>query len=242
MEQRDKLIAYALRYGGNYKDIYRAVKKDEAVDITIGDIKALTILDAEYPKVFFDLALPPLVLFYKGDIKLLEDEGVAVVGSRAICDYAKRATCDLVCKLKEEYTIISGLAKGVDRQAHLSALDRKTIGIIGCGIDYVYPKENDDLFKAMAKNQLILSEYPLKTAPYAKNFPFRNRLIAALAKKVYVMQAGVRSGTFITVNEALELGKEVYALPYDIYDVKNSGCNLLIKEGAMPIGSEDIYM
>lgn len=238
---RRDLINLAIKYSGDYKSIYNALKNDERVkDLSYDkDIKALTILDIDYPEVFLDLALPPLVLFYKGNLNLLKEDKVAVVGSRVVGSYAKRATIDIVNKLKNDYCIVSGLAKGVDSLAHISALSHSTIGVIGCGIDYIYPKVNYELYQKMIDKHLIISEYPFMTLPLASHFPFRNRLIAALARKVYVMQAGLKSGTFITVNEALELGREVYALPYSIYDSDGVGCNRLIEEGARLISLDD---
>ena len=236
---RERLISLAIKYSGDYKRVYQALKDDEICDIK-DDVQALTILDEAYPKAFFDLSLPPLVLFYHGDISLLHTRCVSVIGSRDACEYAKRATRDLCDVLKREYTIVSGLAKGIDAIAHLSAIDQKTIGVIGCGIDRVYPFCNSKLYAIMAQRHLIISEYPGCTRPYASHFPFRNRLIAALGEKMYVMQASMKSGTFSSVNEALELNRDVYALPYPIYDPNGEGTNHLIAEGANMIAKDDI--
>ena len=124
------------------------------------------------------------------------------------------------------------MAKGIDAQAHKSALTGKTIAVLGCGIDYIYPKVNTDLYRLLSKNQLILSEYPGRVLPLAYRFPIRNRIIAGLSESLYVMQASLKSGTLITVNEMLNLNRDVYALPYNIFDMNGIGTNHLINEGA----------
>ena len=134
--------------------------------------------------------------------------------------------------------IISGLAKGIDACAHENALS--TIGVLGCGIDYIYPFCNYELIRKTAKEGLIISEYPGKVKPYAYHFPFRNRIIAALASKIYIMQSADRSGTMTTLNEDLELGRTVKVLPYDLFDSNGINNNHLIYEGAEPILSEEI--
>ena len=120
-------------------------------------------------------------------------------------------------------------------------MKRSTIGVIGCGIERVYPKENQLLFEAMAENQLILSEYPKDTPPHASHFPWRNRIIAALAKRLVVVEAKEKSGTMLTVNEALKLDKDIYVFPYRYEDHFGRGCNLLIQQGAnMLVFDEEI--
>ena len=201
------------------------------------NINAITILDEIYPKSFLDLKSPPYVLYYKGNLDLLKGDKIGVVGSRKPCDYSIKCTKNLILN-NQDKIIVSGLAKGIDAYAHYYA--KKTIGILGCGIDYIYPKCNYELIKRVERNGLILSEYPLDTKPYAYHFPFRNRLIAALSKVVYVMQSNIKSGTVTTVNEALELGKEIRVLPYDAFDLNGIGNNTLINEGASMILYEEI--
>ena len=129
--------------------------------------------------------------------------------------------------------IISGLAKGIDACAHENST--KTIGVLGCGIDYIYPRCNYDLIKKMERENLIISEYPGMSKPLGYHFPFRNRIIACLSSTTYVMQSTLKSGTMTTINEALELGKEVRVLPYDIFNEYGENNNHLIYEGATPI-------
>ena len=234
---REKLISYSHFYMGEYDKIIKAIKTDE--DVEIVDIpNAITMLDSEYPRSLFNLKYPPLVIYYKGNIDLLNgDNNIAIVGSRNACEYALNATKAL-CNANKDKTIISGLAKGIDACAHENATS--TIGILGCGIDYIYPRCNYDLFTRIEKEGLIISEYPGYSKPLGYHFPFRNRMIACLANKVYVMQSNLKSGTMTTINEALELGKEVKVLPYDIFNEYGTNNNHLIYEGANIIENEEI--
>ena len=235
---REELISIAIKYEGNYTKIIEAIKTNEKVKLI--SAQAITIFDEEYPKCLFDLKQPPLVLFYKGNLSLLKENNlIAVVGSRNPCDYSLKATKALV-KNKSGDVIISGLAKGIDACAHWQA--NKTIGILGCGINYYYPYSNKDLIDEMANKQLIISEYPDKVKPLAYHFPFRNRIIAALAKDVYVMECKEYSGTMTTINEALQLGKNVKVLPFDIFTNEGKINNRLIQEGAEIIDTEEIFV
>ena len=234
---RNKLISYSYYYLGEYEAIVKAIQNN--IDVPLVNIEnAITVFDSNYPKSFFNLKYPPFVIYYKGDIKLLNEDAIAIVGSRLPCIYALEATRCLTIKNKDK-VIVSGLAKGIDACAHNNAI--KTIGVLGCGIDYIYPRCNYDLIKKIEKQGLIISEYPSYSKPLGYHFPFRNRLIACLSQKVYVMQSNLKSGTMTTVNEALELGKEVKVLPYDIFDENGINNNRLINEGACMIEREDIY-
>lgn len=233
---RIKLISYSYYYYGEYDKIVKAIKNDTEVPIVNID-NAITIFDDEYPKSLFNLKYPPIVLYYKGNLDLLKQDCIAVVGSRKPCEYALKATERLV-KANSNKVIISGLAKGIDACAHTYA--NKTIGILGCGIDYIYPRCNYDLIKKMEVNDLILSEYPSMAKPLGYHFPFRNRIIACLADKTYVMQSTLKSGTMTSINEALELGKEVRVLPYDIFNEDGENNNHLIYEGATPIQIDEL--
>ena len=228
---REELIAYAIKYAGNYNKIVKAYYLNEKIE-PIYNVEAITIMDDDYPSSLLSLKNPPLVLFYKGNKELLKEDIVGVIGSRRPCEYAINMTNLFVNKLVEKHCIISGLAKGIDTVAHLASIKHKTIAVLGSGIDYVYPIENKDLYNEICDKHLILSEYPGMVKPYAYNFPFRNRIIAALSSKIFVMQASLKSGTFITVNEALNLGKDIYALPFNIDDDNGVGTNRLILEGA----------
>ncbi len=233
---RELLISYSLYYQGEYKQIRKAITERKTVPFSCCE-NAVTIFDENYPREFFDLRYPPYVLYYKGDLQLLKRKKIAIVGSRNCCDYAKEAT-ERLAKRYSDRVIISGLAKGIDAIAHQNA--HMTIGILGCGIDRVYPYENRGLIRKISDRGLILSEYPGNAPPLNYHFPFRNRLIAALADTVYIMQAVERSGTMTTVNEALELGREVRVLPYSLFEECGIGNNRLIYEGATPIERTEI--
>ncbi len=236
MMNRNELISISYYYSGDYNKILKAINNKEIVPIV--DISnAITIFDDIYPKSFLNLRYPPLVLYYKGDIALLNSECIGIVGSRSACDYALKAT-ELLVKNNLDKTIVSGLAKGIDTCAHQNAL--KTIGVLGCGIDYIYPSCNYKLFKDIENNGLLISEYPKMCKPLGYHFPFRNRIIAALSDKIYIMQSSLKSGTMTTINEALELGKEVRVLPYDIFNEFGLNNNKLINEGAMMIEVDEI--
>lgn len=233
---RQLLISYSFHYFGEYKLILEAIKNKTVVN-KIDIPNTLTIFDDLYPKSLLSLKYPPLVLYYKGNLDLLKERIIAIVGSRNPTDYALRAT-QCLCKANNDKVVISGLAKGIDACSHQYAF--KTIGVLGCGIDYVYPMCNKNLFTKLEKEGLIISEYPGLIRPLAFHFPFRNRIIAGLSEKIYIMQSSEKSGTMTTVNEALELGKEIAVLPYDIFDLQGINNNKLIYEGAQPIIQEEI--
>ena len=236
MNNRERLISLALKYDGNYKKIKDAILKNEVAEYK--EVSCITIFDDDYPKTLLNLDDPPFVLFYKGNKDLLKEDMIGIVGSRSPCEYAKKA-CIYLTLNKKDKVIVSGLAKGIDGLAHEHAL--KTIGILGCGIDYIYPKVNSELFKRIEKDGLLLSEYPFDVKPFACHFPFRNRIISALSKELYVMEVHLKSGTMTSVNEALKLGKDVKVLPFDIFSEKSVYNNQLIKEGALLIEYSDLF-
>lgn len=172
---------------------------------------------------------------------------IAIVGARDASDYGRRISKKLSSDLsKRGVTIISGLAKGIDSCAHEGAYDKigKTIAVLGCGIDIIYPKENEELYKNIIRSGgLIISEFPLGTKPEKDNFPKRNRLISGLSNGVVVVEAKAKSGALITVDCALEQGKNVFAVPGNIGSIYSEGTNNLIKDGAIPVTSyEDILL
>lgn len=238
---RNRILFYALKYNGDYNKIKQALIKNEPYKLIKSDADFIVLRDDNYPKKLLQLKNPPFILFYKGDIKLLNKASIGIVGSRNISAYGSKYTRIVSEILAERYIIVSGLAKGVDREAHLSALKKgHTIAVLGSGINYIYPKSNSDLYQKLLKNNLIISEYPNFVAPKPYFFPFRNRIIAALSKSIVVTQATMRSGTLLTVNEALELNKDIYVLPYPIDCLNGSGCNYLIQQGANVILIDDL--
>jgi len=231
-----QLLYYALKYYGNYDRIMYAIYTNEYWEKVETNLLYITILDDEYPVSLRMLKKPPYVLFYKGDISLLKEKKCSIVGSRKPCAYAIEFTINATKMLSDKFVVVSGLAKGIDGIAHQSAIDRgKTIAVLGSGINYCYPKENEELYETISLEHLVISEYPNALPPKKYYFPFRNRLIAALGDFLLVTQAGNRSGTMITVNDALDLGKEIYTIPYSIDNTCGDGCNILIEQGAQII-------
>lgn len=229
---REQLLYYAIKYEGDYNKISKAIHNCYKWNKIIYNGNYITILDKGYPKKLLRLCNPPYVLFYEGDIALLNKESTGIVGSRLPCQYGIKMCEEISNYLKEDLCIVSGLAKGIDAIAHLCAIAHQTIGVIGCGLDIVYPKENSSLFDSMFQKQLIISEYPIGVAPLASHFPMRNRIIAGLSNSVIVCCAKRRSGTLLTVNEAIQIGVNVYCVPHTINEKDGEGCNMLIQQGA----------
>ena len=231
---REQILYYALKYRGEYSYVHQAINRNEKWERIVYDDPFITILDEAYPKELFDLEDPPYILFYEGNLDLLKHPKRCVIGSRKCSRYAAQAVYDLIQTQKEEVVIVSGLARGVDGLAHEKAMELKrgTIGVIGCGCDQIYPKENWQLYAKMKKNELILSEYPNGCRPLAHHFPWRNRILAALGEVCYVVEAKSKSGTMITADYAQMLNREIIAFPYRYDDDFGRGCNELIEQGA----------
>ncbi len=236
MNKKEKLISIAIKNKGDYKKIKEDIIGGTSVEY-VACQNCFTIFDDIYPKELLDLTDPPFVLFYKGNLDLLKQEKIGIVGSRFPSDYALKATRALANNKKE--VVVSGLAKGIDACAQSSA--KRSIGILGSGIDYIYPKENKELYHKLEKEGLLLSEYPNNTVPFAYHFPFRNRIISALSREVYVMELNEKSGTMTTVNETLKLGKDVKVLPFSVFSEKDVYNNTLINEGALMISYNDLF-
>lgn len=239
---RNYIKNLACLYQGNYAAMVKHCAAKKPVDEFECVSNFITIADEAYPKVLLELEMPPLILFYKGNLSLLSTSCVGVVGSRKPSAYAKDMTKKAVNVLKEKFTILSGMAYGIDAIAHKAALSHGTIAVLGSGIDVVYPHEHAHLYHMLCMNHLVISEYPPGTKPQRHFFPFRNRIIACLSKKVYVMSAALRSGTMLTVEEALFLNREVICLPHAIDEISGHGCNMLIAEGASLLTNiDDLY-
>ncbi|GAB6170106.1 DNA-processing protein DprA [Clostridium carnis] len=195
----------------------------------------ITINSKKYPQGLKNIEEPPYVLFYKGDIQLLNEKIGAIVGSRNYTNYGAEITKVISRELAlNNIAVISGAAKGVDSIAHNTVLKEggKTIGVLGCGIDVVYPKNNKKLYNEIIKNGLLISEFLPKTPPFSYNFPRRNRIISALSSGVVVVEASIKSGSLITANYAAEQGKSVLAIPGSVFQKNSDGCNRLIADGA----------
>ncbi|NIM47532.1 MAG: DNA-protecting protein DprA [Candidatus Aenigmarchaeota archaeon] len=199
-------------------------------------IQTISILDKKYPEKLKETYNPPALLYTKGNFTILNNEYlIAIVGTRKPTDYGRQITYEIANNLaKNEITIVSGMALGIDTQAHKGTLDSKgeTIAVLGCGLDKPYPTSNSDLAKEIARNGCLISEYPLGTAALKQNFPARNRIISGLSLGVLVTEAGEESGALITARYALEQNREVFAIPGSIYNKNSLGPNNLIKLGA----------
>lgn len=205
------------------------------------DIKLITIFDERYPEKLRNIFDPPIVLYAKGNVDLLNKLGIAVVGCRLSTNYGNNISTQFSYILsKYNINVISGLARGIDASSHMGALkaNGNTIAVVGSGLDIIYPYENKYLFtEIIEKGGLIISEYVPGTKPLPKNFPQRNRIISGISNGVLVVEAKEKSGSLITVEFALEQGKEVYVVPGNINSKNSIGTNELIKQGAKMVTS-----
>lgn len=178
----------------------------------------------------------PTKLYAVGNIELLKNSSIAIVGSRNCTEYGKKYASKFASSISNSnITVVSGLAVGIDTYAHKASIEEvgKTIAVIGSGFYNIFPKENENLFKEIIeKGGLIISEYPPNTKPNLKNFPFRNRIIAGLSMAVLVVEAKFRSGSSVTARHAFKQGKEVFCLPHPLEDKNGVGTNNLLKAGA----------
>lgn len=204
-----------------------------------------TPADADYPRLLLELPDPPPVLYYRGSVEPQENRGqrpaVAIVGTRSPSEYGRRWTRRISETLaKHGYTIVSGLAEGIDTEAHRSclAVGGRTLAVVATGLDVVYPPSNRTLHQHIQSHGLILSEYPAGTTPDRAYFPRRNRIIAGLSRVTLVLEAPQRSGALITAHLANEYGRDVYALPGSLDNTRSLGCLKLISNGAHLILSE----
>lgn len=238
---RKIILYFALKYDGDYSKMLQAIKCHEVVNNE--DLKNIeerikcqyvTIIDANYPAYLKTIATPPLILFYYGNLSLLNSNiKIALIGKRKMSEYGKKMTTKIVDELVGcSACIISGLALGIDSLAHEMALNNNlnTVAILGSGIDYCYPKSNQIIYEKIKERGLIISEYPNMVIPQPQNFLIRNRIIAALSDYIVVIEANIKSGTMNTVSYGLEYNKEICCVPY--LANHNSGCNMLIKQGA----------
>ncbi|NHZ45802.1 DNA-processing protein DprA, partial [Nitratidesulfovibrio liaohensis] len=194
--------------------------------------------DPRYPARLREVSDAPAVLYCRGDASLLANHAVAVVGSRLSSRAGRRVAADIAYSLSAAgVTVVSGLARGIDREAHVAALEEvgSTIGVLGTGIDVVYPPEHAELFARMEATGLLVSEYAPGTLPLPGHFPVRNRIISGFSVGVLVVEAAARSGSLITARLALEQGREVYAVPGPATAQYTCGCRGLIEQGARPV-------
>ncbi|MDR2351358.1 MAG: DNA-processing protein DprA [Endomicrobium sp.] len=199
------------------------------------NISIVLYTDTNYPKALRELPDKPLVLYIKGTILEKDFESISIVGSRKISNYGKTVTSDFASYFaKKDITIVSGLARGVDTLAHITALENKsrTIAVLGNGILVNYPPENKKLQEVISQNGAVISEFHLKQSPDKGTFPRRNRIIAGLSKATLLTEAGIGSGAIITARFCADYGKDVFAVPGSIYSNVSKGTNDLIENGA----------
>jgi DNA processing protein len=220
-----------------FNDWQKVDKELELADKT--NVSIITASNSLYPKSLLNIYDFPPLLYVKGTLSK-DDINVAVVGSRMATTYGKFSTQRLCQELAlRGITIVSGLARGIDSAAHTGALTGKgrTIAVLGCGIDVVYPLENKSLLEKISKNGAVITEFPFSTSPNGPNFPARNRIISGMSLGVVVIEAGDKSGSLITARLALEQGREVFAVPGSIDSPGSRGTHKLIREGAKLIES-----
>lgn len=226
----DRKLIEQIKKGGDQKEVDQQLELIEK-----HRIHALTFWDAQYPELLKKTADPPLLLFFKGQLPERLPPCLAVVGTRTPTQYGKTVTEKLVGDLVHNgIAIVSGLARGIDTIAHQSALSYggKTIAVLGCGLDHVYPPENRKIYQAIAEKGILFSEYFIGTGPDAVNFPRRNRIISGISLGVLIVEAGDKSGALITANYAVDQNREVFAIPGSVNNPKSSGPHRLIQQGA----------
>ena len=225
-----QVIGEAIASGRDDGAIDRELAKAEEIGVRI-----VTLVDPDYPPLLREIDDPPLVVYLRGKGEIDPAKSIAVVGTRRSTRYASLVAARLASQLAlKGITVVSGLAAGTDAAAHQGVLDvaGRTIAVMGCGVDHVYPKRNQAIYEDIVETGIVISEYPLGTRPAKWTFPQRNRIISGLSRGVVVVQAPERSGALITARLALEQGRDVFAVPGNITNRTSAGTNRLIRDGA----------
>lgn len=235
----DKVLAKKIRAGGDPDFADRQLQACRKHNIQL-----ISYYDKSYPSALKETPDPPILLYMKGTLQDRDVISIGVVGTRIPSQYGKRIA-ELLSKelIKNGFTIVSGLARGIDTIAHKTCVNlaSRTVAVMGSGLDIIYPTENKKLAEAITENGALLSELPCGSLPDAANFPKRNRIISGLSLGVLVVEAGEKSGALITATSALNQNREVFAVPGSVLSTKSIGTNRLIKEGAKLVQSvEDI--
>ena len=227
------------------------LKWEEQVDLQgelrrIQELGAQVIVeeDEDYPSLLREIYDPPIVLYALGKLEARDRNAIGIVGSRRTTIYGCETARKFAYQLASSgLTIVSGLARGIDTEAHQAALAAKgrTIAVVGSGLGNIYPEENHALAERIATSGAVLSEFPIQTRPDKRTFPMRNRIISGMSQSLLVVEAGLKSGALITANQATEQNRTVYAVPGPIDRESSAGCNRLIQEGAkLVVNAADI--
>ena len=233
-EALSELPGLLARGGGNPATIADPVLIEREMS-AVADLGARYVFmdDADYPELLLHIDNAPPVLTVRGNIELLRRPAIAMVGARNASAGACRFARTLAFELGQEgFSVVSGLARGIDTAAHIGSIDCGTIAVIAGGIDVIYPPENRDLQNEIAERGLLIAEQPPFVEPRARHFPYRNRIIAGVSMATVVVEAVLKSGSLITARLAAEAGREVMAIPGSPLDPRSYGCNQLIREGA----------
>ena len=230
----------------NRKKIESALRKElDTLSKINGEI--ITVWDDSFPSLLKKIYDPPLLLYTKGSFTKDDEYSIAIVGTRQPTNYGKIQTEKIASELaNQNITIVSGLARGIDSIAHKSTLKtgKRTIAVIGSGLDIIYPPENKKLFDEISEQGLIISEYELGTKPNAENFPKRNRIISGLSLGCIIVETGIAGGAMQTASFALDQNREVFAVPGNLGIKQSEGTNLLIQRGEAKLirSSEDVLL
>ena len=206
----------------------------EMEKIAQAGVRALTLDDPNYPRLLSQIDNAPFVLYVKGEILPVDEWSIAVVGTRRATAYGREVTRRIVTDLVHNHiTIVSGMARGIDSEAHRAALDAqgRTLAVLGCGLDVIYPPENNRLAQQIVDGGALISEYPLGTQPEAGNFPPRNRIISGLSLGTLIVEGDETTGARITIEDALEQNRETFAVPGNIFHPNARGTNKMIQRG-----------
>lgn len=225
------------------KDISMA---EEIAALKKNKVKVINIKNPKYPERLKNISQPPIFLYYRGNIDLLNEKVIGVVGTRKATSYG-RIVCEKITEelVNNDITTVSGLALGIDSICHKKTLEGrgKTIAVVGSGLDVIYPKENYHLWEQIGQEGLLISEYPLGSQPLAYHFPMRNRIIAGISYGILVVESKKKGGSLITAELALDEGREVFAVPGDVFSSASEGCNELIKNSVakLTVNINDIF-
>lgn len=235
----DLITAESIRAKANPAFAEKQIRQAEMLNVRL-----ISFWDAGFPPLLKRIPDPPVLLYVKGNADLAGSDGIAIVGTRNPTSYGRRIAESLSSSLAGYgIPVISGMARGVDTAAHRGTLKAGgvTLAILGCGVDVVYPAENDTLYHSILEKGAVISDFPIGTEPAAPNFPKRNRIISGLSHGTVVVEAGHKSGALITGYLALEQNREVFAVPGPVGSMQSKGPNRLIKQGAKLIeNAEDI--